>query len=38
MNRLFAAALLLAIPLLAQDARQIVEESQRRGRANSRQG
>jgi len=28
-------ALLLAAPALAQDARQIVEESQRRGRANS---
>ncbi len=37
MNRLcsFLPALLLLAPLFAQDARQIVEESQRRGRANS---
>src|SRR3954469_24789183 len=34
MSRLLLA-LLAAVPLLAQDARQIVEESQRRGRANS---
>ena len=31
----FLLCALLAYPLLAQDARQIVEESQRRGRANS---
>ena len=35
MSRPFAVALLLVAPLVAQDARQIVEESQRRGRANS---
>jgi len=44
MSRLFSASprlrvkilfALLVVPLLAQDARQIVEESQRRGRANS---
>src|SRR3954452_7736277 len=34
MSRLLLG-LLAAVPLLAQDARQIVEESQRRGRANS---
>lgn len=34
MNRV-AFAIVIAMPLLAQDARQIVEESQRRGRANS---
>jgi hypothetical protein len=34
MNRRWVIAL-LALPALAQDARQIVEESQRRGRANS---
>jgi outer membrane lipoprotein-sorting protein len=34
MNRLLLTAF-LAMPLMAQDARQIVEESQRRGRANS---
>ena len=34
MNRLLTA-LLLASTALAQDPRQIVEESQRRGRANS---
>src|SRR3954462_2131393 len=34
MSRLLLA-LLAAVPLFAQDARQIVEESQRRGRSNS---
>ncbi len=34
MNRLLLAAF-LAVPLVAQDARQIVEESQKRGRSNS---
>lgn len=34
MNRV-ALAMMLAVPAFAQDARQIVEESQRRGRANS---
>src|SRR6185503_1881122 len=35
MSRTLAIALLLAGTGLAQDARQIVEESQRRGRSNS---
>src|SRR3954447_1588364 len=35
MNRTVLILAAMAAPLLAQDARQIVEESQRRGRANS---
>ncbi len=35
MNRAICLFAALACPLLAQDARQIVEESQRRGKANS---
>src|SRR5713226_5816096 len=35
MNKALLLTITLAIPLAAQDARQIVDESQRRGRANS---
>ena len=35
MNRTICVCLVLAGPLLAQDARQIVEEIQRRGKVNS---
>jgi len=35
MNRAVSVCLALACPLLAQDARQIVEEAQRRGKVNS---
>src|SRR5215470_5344543 len=37
MNKLAAAGLLVAIIAHAQDARSIIEESQRRGRTNSQQ-
>src|SRR5438874_13706700 len=35
MSRKCALGFLLVVPVFAQDARQIVEESQKRGRANS---